>query len=91
MKLFEYMDAGKPIVISNLPAIAEVVTHEEHALLIDPEDTTAWCRGLDRLADLGLRQRLGENARQLVRKRYTWKLRVERILSRFTSDGGASR
>lgn len=90
MKLFEYMDAGKPIVISNLPAIAEVVTHEEHALLIDPEDTTAWCRALDRLADAGLRQRLGENSRQLVRQRYTWKLRVERILNRFSSDGGAS-
>jgi len=90
MKLFEYMDAGKPIVISNLPALSEVVTNEQQALLIDPEDTTAWCRALDRLTDSGFRQRLGENARQLVRQRYTWKLRVERILNRFSSDGGAS-
>ncbi|MEM7317356.1 MAG: glycosyltransferase, partial [Planctomycetota bacterium] len=75
----------------NLPAIAEVVTHGEQALLISPEDTTAWCRALDQLADSGLRQRLGENSRQLVRERYTWKLRAERILNRFSSDGGASR
>jgi len=89
MKLFEYMDAAKPIVISDLPAIAEVVSNEQHALLINPDDTTAWCEALDRLLDPTLRHRLGENARRLVRQQYTWSLRAERILNRFTAGGGA--
>jgi len=90
MKLFEYMDSGKPIVISDLPAIAEVIANEEHALLVDPDDTNAWCQSLDRLVDPMVRQQLGENACRLVRQQYTWKLRAERILNRFTNGGGAS-
>ncbi|WP_404310023.1 glycosyltransferase family 4 protein [Neorhodopirellula lusitana] len=90
MKLFEYMDAAKPIVISDLPAIAEVVTHDQNALLLQPDDVNAWCQALDRLSDSGIRQRLGENARQLVRQQYTWRLRAERILNRFTTSKGTS-
>ncbi len=85
MKLFEYMDAGKAIVISNLPAIAEVIEDNQHVLLVDPESVKAWCHALDRLDSPNLRRHLGSNASNLVHNKYTWKKRAKRILDQFAS------
>lgn len=79
MKLFEYMDAGKPILISNLPAIAEVLVHDEHAILLSPSDIDAWVSAIDSLQSSGLRVRLGSSARRLVHEQYTWNKRAMRI------------
>lgn len=80
MKLFEYLDAGKPIVISDLPAITEVVVHDETALLTPPDSVDAWCAAIDRLQDGELRARLGRNGQEFVRRRFTWEQRAQRVL-----------
>ena len=38
LKLFEYLAAGRPIVASRLPALAEVLEDGINALLVAPED-----------------------------------------------------
>ena len=82
LKLFEYMAAGKAIAASDLPGWSDVVTHDEHALLIPPDDKTAWSSALRRLRDdPALRQRLGENARKRALTHYTWSIRARRILA----------
>jgi glycosyltransferase involved in cell wall biosynthesis len=81
LKLFEYMAAGKAIVASDLPALREVVTHRENALLCPPDDIAAWSQAIhDLRSDDSLRQRLGANARQLLEARYTWEQRAKRVL-----------
>ncbi len=88
MKLFEYMDAGKAIVISDHAVLHEVLEHGSTALMVDPEDATQWCRALDQLADdTSFRDSLGERARNLVRERYTWQGRAERIVRMFAETG----
>ncbi|MCY3945051.1 MAG: glycosyltransferase family 4 protein [Anaerolineaceae bacterium] len=81
VKLFEYMASGRPLVATDLPAVAEVVRHEEHALLVPPDDIPALREALQRLqGDAALRQRLACNAREEVMRRYTWAHRARRIL-----------
>lgn len=81
LKLFEYMCVGKAILASELPAIAEVVQHEETALLCPPEDRDAFGAALTRLfEDAPLRARLGEAARARSAD-YTWAARAAHILS----------
>jgi glycosyltransferase involved in cell wall biosynthesis len=81
LKLFEYMAVGKAIVASDLPALREVITHRENALLCPPDDIAAWCQAIHHLrSDDSLRQRLGANARQLLEARYTWEHRAKRVL-----------
>jgi glycosyltransferase involved in cell wall biosynthesis len=81
LKLFEYMCAGKPILASDLPAIAEVVQHEDSALLCPPEDRAAFSAALVRLfEDEQLRARLGAAARARSAD-YAWSARAARILS----------
>lgn len=86
LKLFEYMAAGRAIVASDLPAWADVVAQEETALLLPPEDITAWAAAIKRLKDdPNLRRRLGERARERVLARYTWRVRAEQILAHIDS------
>ncbi len=79
LKLFEYMAVGKPIVVSDLPSMREVLSLEENALLVPSGSPEAFARAIDRLlADPALRVRLGQAARERVQD-FTWQRRAETI------------
>lgn len=81
LKLFEYMACGLPIVASDLPVLREVLTHEQNALLCDPEDFEAWKEALEILyMNPSVRVALGNAAQELLKKRYTWRQRVAHVL-----------
>jgi glycosyltransferase involved in cell wall biosynthesis len=63
----EAMSCGVPVVASRLSGIPELVADEQSGLLVPPGDAGALAQALERLHnDAGLRQRLGEAARQKV-------------------------
>ena len=79
MKVFEYMAAGRPILSSNLPVLHEVLD-EQHALLLPPDDLSAWRGAIESLrSDQARRRALGERARAAV-EGYSWQARAERAL-----------
>ena len=83
LKLFEYMAAERPIVASDLPALREIVAHEENALLVPPDDACALAAAVERLrSDVVLARRLAVNARRIVAS-YTWEHRAMRLLDFF--------
>jgi glycosyltransferase involved in cell wall biosynthesis len=80
LKMFEYMAAERPIVATKLPGITDVLTDEEHALLVPPGDAVAMRQAIDRLLS---HRSLGESlaARALGHvESFTWRHRCERIL-----------
>ena len=80
LKLFDYMAAGVPIVASDLPALREVLRHEENALLARPGDPEAFADAVRRLlADNELAVRLGRQARADVTG-YSWDARATALL-----------
>jgi len=80
-KLFEYMAMGKAIIASRLGQIAEALTDETSALLVEPGNVQHLTQALLRLAKSpDLRQRLGAAARIEVVKNYTWTHNAERVL-----------
>jgi glycosyltransferase involved in cell wall biosynthesis len=83
LKLFEYMASGRPIVASDLPAIREVLTDGENALLVEPGRPQALTAAIRRLQeDPALGRRLAERALRDVRE-YTWARRAERLEALF--------
>lgn len=79
IKIFEAMAAGRPILVSRLKPICELVEHEHTALLIDPLDSDAWIQAIERLrADRDLAVRLGKNARQCALQ-HSWLNRARKI------------
>lgn len=86
IKLFEYMASRRAIVASDLPAFADVVQHEESALLVPPSDVDALAGAIARLRhDPALRARLAACAYTRVMDDYTWDVRVAAILQKILS------
>ena len=81
VKLFEYLACGKPVVASNLPAIREVLTHEEDGLLFTVSKPARLAECLLRLLeDNDLRRRLSANAR-LRAEAFSWRRAQEALLA----------
>jgi glycosyltransferase involved in cell wall biosynthesis len=74
IKVFEYMAAGKPVVVSSYPDIAAVVEDRRNGMLTEPGDTASMAAAIVELAgDRQLRDRLGEEARRTVAEHHTWR------------------
>lgn len=79
LKLFEYMAARRPIVATDLPAIAEVLRGDEHALLVEPGNVNAMAGAIRRLLeDSALAERLARATYEAA-PQYTWARRAERL------------
>lgn len=79
LKLFEYMASGRPIVASDLPALREVLSDGEQAILAEAGNATALAAALRRVIDdEGLARGLARRAFDAVRG-YSWARRAERL------------
>lgn len=78
-KLFQFLEAGVPVVASNLPGVREVVQPLDTGELVDPGDPEAVARGLKRLAAPERRERCARNARE-ARASVLWSADAPRLL-----------
>ena len=70
--LLEAMAAGRPVVATRVSGSTELVRHGREGLLAEPGDAAGLAAALRRLlADTDLADRLGRNARERVRRRYS--------------------
>jgi glycosyltransferase involved in cell wall biosynthesis len=73
LKPYEAMALERPIIVSDLPALREVVTPGETGLVFRAEDADDLAARIGELLDdPGLRARLGSQARQWVLTERTW-------------------
>ena len=81
------LEAGSlacPIIASNAGGMPELVSHEEHALLVPPENPHALSQALIRLAkDRALAKRLGENAQMRVREKFSLENQVTATMNAY--------
>jgi glycosyltransferase involved in cell wall biosynthesis len=83
IKLFEYMASGVPIVASDLPSIREVLSHNENAVLVEPDSPRALAAGIRTvLEDSALASRLAARARREVPE-FSWDRRTDRLVDFF--------
>jgi glycosyltransferase involved in cell wall biosynthesis len=81
LKLFEYMAAGKPIVVSDLPSMRAILKEGEHAVFVPPADPRRLGLAIDQLlSDAPMRARIGNAARDLAAQ-YSWTERARTIVA----------
>jgi glycosyltransferase involved in cell wall biosynthesis len=79
IKLFSYLAAGRPILAPDAPDTRELLTHEETALLVEPNQPEQAAAALDRLlGDRRLAAALSASSRELA-EGLTWDRRAKRI------------
>ena len=82
VKLFEYMAAGLPVVVSDFPLWRGIVGSASCGVLVEPGDVNALRVALDYLLESPeIRRRMGVNGRWAVEHRYTWETESTRFLS----------
>lgn len=65
MAVMEAMACGMPVIVSKIPQLEMLVTHEQTGLVVPPEDPEALANAILRvLNDRTLAQTLGQNARE---------------------------
>ena len=86
IKLFEYMAAGKAIVASRVGQLSEIFIDGETALLVDAGSNDELAQAIGRLLrDPGLRERLGNCAREKAAREHTWVGYVHRLTAIYES------
>jgi glycosyltransferase involved in cell wall biosynthesis len=79
LKLFAYLAAGRPILAPDAPDTRELLTHEDTALLVEPDRPEAAAAALDRLlGDDRLTAQLSANALELAQG-LSWDSRAQKI------------
>ena len=80
MVLLEAMAVGKPVVASNIPGYANVVTHGVEGLLVPPKDEEELAQALISLVtDQSLRQQMGARGKTKAQE-YGWEHIAQRLI-----------
>ncbi|KYG82860.1 glycosyltransferase family 4 protein [Roseivirga echinicomitans] len=90
LKVFEYMEAGKAIIASDLPVLREVLVNMDNSILCKPSEIGAWEKSISLLVNNEkLRLELGSKAQTHLLNSYSWKRRAERV-NLFISEKSSS-
>jgi glycosyltransferase involved in cell wall biosynthesis len=81
LKIFEYMNAERPIIASNLPVLREVLVNGKNCLLCNPEKIFTWVNAIRKLQSNPLLCRaLSASAKISIKNKYNWNLRVKSLI-----------
>ena len=78
LKIFEYMSHKKPIIVSDLPVIREVL-NEKNSILVECEDIELWVNSIKKLQDLKNRELIANQALSDFYN-YSWKNRAKLVV-----------
>lgn len=72
-KLFEYLGAGLPVIISNTMKCSAIVQEHDCGIIVNPADVDAIARAITYLIEHpAVAQAMGERGRKLVTERFQW-------------------
>jgi phosphatidylinositol alpha-mannosyltransferase len=77
--LLEAMASGVPVIASEIPGFAQVVTHDRDGMLVPPGNTEAWTSALDGLLSDAPRRRRYSEAGLQTSQRYDWARVVDAV------------
>lgn len=88
LKIFEYMAACRPMIVSDLPVIREVLEHKHNALLVDPEDVESWVHAIEHIRNNPkIARAMADRAHSEYLKHYTWSSRTKNIFAKLETIG----
>lgn len=81
VKMFEYMAAGLPVIVSKYGVSSEFVKECHGGLLVDPLDPVDIAKAIDWLFDNPQEaERMGLRGREMILFKYNWELESEKLI-----------
>ena len=85
-KVYEYMAAGLPVIVSDYPFMRRSVQQDDFGIAVDPVDVQAVAQAIGAiLSDPQRAQQMGENGRQAVLQKYNWDIELKKLLELYDS------
>lgn len=82
IKMFEYMAAGIPVIVSNIPTWTPVIEQHDAGICVDPEDPDAVANAVITLRDNPQRAaEMGRNGRRAVLEHYNWEAQAKILVA----------
>jgi len=79
-KMFEYMNAGIPVIASNFPSWREIVEGNNCGICVDPKDAKAIGESIKYLIDNPLiAENMGSKGRQAVKDKFNWGIEEQKL------------
>jgi len=79
-KMFEYMSAGLPIVISNFPFWREIVEENSCGICVDPFNSKEIADAIEYIINHPKEaEKMGENAKKAVLEKYNWGIEEKKL------------
>jgi glycosyltransferase involved in cell wall biosynthesis len=80
-KMFEYMEAGLPVICSNFPNWVKIINEYHCGIAVDPYDTRGIASAIKLLLeDDQTAMQMGENGKKAVNERFNWKIEEIKLL-----------
>jgi len=81
-KIFEYMYAGLPVVLSDFPGFKTIVEEANCGVVVDPLDCAEVAGAIEWLLDNPAEaEAMGRRGRQAVDDKYTWEAEEDKLIS----------
>lgn len=81
IKLFEYMAAGIPVVVSNFRHWEAIVKEEKCGICVDPFDIDEIVKAINFLIENpDISDKMGKNGRKAVFEKYNWNIEEEKLI-----------
>lgn len=81
-KLYEYMQAGLPMIASDFPGLSEVIEKNEIGVCVDPSNVSSITNAIDRLLqETSERVEMKRRALELAESSYTWESEFKKLRS----------
>lgn len=81
-KLFEYMEAGLPVIASNFPLWRKIVEENQCGICVDPNKTEEIANTINRvLGNPKWAEEMGKNGKRLVQEKYNWQKEEKKLFT----------
>ncbi len=85
-KLFEYMGAGLPVIVSDFPSWREIVSRLKCGILVDPLDTRSITQAVEYLLTHPEEaEEMGQRGKRAVEEQYNWSREEKKLFSFYES------
>ena len=86
LKLFEFMGAGLPVVLSDLPPSRQFIEGQDCAIAVEPDNIDEYVDAIEFLLKNPDRAtEMGENGKRLVFTKYNWSFEEKKLFDLIAS------